>query len=68
MKIFNFSKNNKESKKFAVYKALEISKNNISILSVKSKLYLKSILMKLINCIYINDDDRILIKKEFKLN
>ena len=66
--IFDFSKNNKESKKFAVYKALQISKKNISILSLKNKLYLKSIIIKLIKCEYINDNDKILIKKKFKLN
>ena len=66
--IFDFSKNNKESKKFAVYKALEISNKKIPTLSLKNKLYLKSIINKLINCIYISDDDKLLIKKKFKLN
>ena len=65
--IIDFSKNNEKCKKYAVYKALEISKNNIFALSLKNQLYLKSILNKLINCKYINKDDKKIIKKEFKL-
>jgi len=66
--IFDFSKNNEENKKYAVFKALEISKNNITILSLKDLLYLKSILMKLLKCKYINNDNKLLIKKAFRLD
>lgn len=65
--IIDFSKNNKEYKRYAVYKALKMKKKNINVLSLKSKRYLKSILKKLINCKYINNEDKILIKKKYKL-
>ena len=66
--IFDFSKNIEKNKKYAVYKALDIGKNNINILSLKNQIYLKSILMKLLKCKYIKNEDKVLIKKEFKLN
>ena len=65
--IIDFSKNNKECKKYAVYKALSIKIQNFKILSLNNKIYLKSILKKIINCHYINSDDKILIKNKFKL-
>jgi hypothetical protein len=65
--LIDFSKNNEESKKYAVYKALEISNKNINILSIKDRLYLKLILKKLINSKYINNDDKLLIKKKFNI-
>ena len=65
--IFDFSRNNKEYKKFAVYKALNIRINNFNILSLNNKIYLKSILKKLINCKYINNEDKQLITKKYKI-
>ena len=65
--IFDFSKNNKESKKYAVYKALSIRIYNFKILSLNFKIYLNSILKKLINCKYINNEDKQLITKKYKL-
>ena len=63
--IIDFSKNNNENKKYAVYKALSIKKKNISILNLDNQLYLKKILKKLMNCKYIKKNDAILLKKEF---
>ena len=65
--IFDFSKNNFESKKFAVYKALNIrngiyfkslNKNNVD--------YLKIVLKKILSCKYISQQDKINIKIKFK--
>jgi hypothetical protein len=63
--IFDFTKNNFKSKKFAVYQALKIRKceyfellNNINIR------YLKVTLRKLFSCPYINNED----KKKLKIN
>ena len=66
--IIDFSKKNKENKKYAVYKALEISKNDFSLLNLKDQIYLKKILIKLINSKYIDRHDKLLIKNLFKIN
>ena len=66
--LFDFSRNNKESKKYVVYKALRISKHNITNLKIKTHLYLKSILIKIFNCKYINNNDRLILKKKFSFN
>ena len=56
--ILDFSKNNEENKKYAVYQALKISKRNVRKFSIKNKLYLKAILKKLINSKYIINNDK----------
>lgn len=65
--ILDFSKNNEENKKYAVYKALDISKTNIGTFTIIIKIYLKSILKKLFKNKYIKNNDKILIKKNFQL-
>jgi glycosyltransferase involved in cell wall biosynthesis len=64
--ILDFSKSNEKCKKFAVLKAFDISnqikKHKLS--KVNSK-FLKSILIKILDCIYINQNDKKLIKEEF---
>jgi glycosyltransferase involved in cell wall biosynthesis len=64
--ILDFSKSNEKYKKFAVLKAFDISdqikKHKLS--KVNSK-FLKSILIKILDCKYINQNDKKLIKEEF---
>ena len=65
--IFDFSKNDFESKKYAVYKAMYI--RNTSFYKSLDKInieYLKSTLKKLLSCPYINNDDKAKIKINFK--
>ena len=65
--IFDFSKNNFESKKFAVYKAINI-KNGIyfSSLDKNNLKFLKFVLKKLLSCQYISNEDKIILKINFK--
>jgi glycosyltransferase involved in cell wall biosynthesis len=65
--IFDFSKNNFESKKFAVYKAINI-KNGIyfSSLDKNNLIFLKFVLKKLLSCQYISNEDKIILKIIFK--
>lgn len=66
--IFDFSKETKYYKKFAVLKAYEISNKikNYKLSEVNNK-FLKSILNKMIHCKYISQNDKILIKKKFSV-
>jgi glycosyltransferase involved in cell wall biosynthesis len=66
--IFDFTKNNFKSKKFAVYKAINIrngkyfkSLNNVNIR------FLKLTLKKLLFCPYIDNKDKIELKNNFKV-
>jgi len=64
--ILDFSKETKYYKKFAVLKAYEISNKlkNYNLSEFNNK-FLKSILNKMLHCKYINQNDKILIKKKF---
>lgn len=65
--IFDFTKNDFKSKKYAVYKAISIK--NCKFFKSLNKFnidYLKSTLKKLLSCPYINNDDKIKIKINFK--
>ena len=65
--IFDFTKNDLKSKKYAVYKAIDIS--NCRFFKSLNKInidYLKSTLKKLLSCPYINNDDKTKIKIIFK--
>jgi hypothetical protein len=65
--IFDFTKNDLKSKKYAVYKAIDIS--NCRFFKSLNKInidYLKSTLKKLLSCPYINNDDKTKIKINFK--
>ena len=64
--IFNFSKNNFESKKIIIEKLLEIRNSDFFSLSNKNNsIYLKNILKKIIECKYIIKEDKSHIKKIF---
>ena len=65
--IFDFTKNDFKSKKFSVYKAIEI-RNSIffKYLNKINISYLKLIIKKLLSCPYINNEDKIKIKINFK--
>ena len=64
--IFNFSKNNLESKKIVIEKLLEIRNSDFFSLSNKNNsIYLKNILKKIIECKYIIKEDKSHIKKIF---
>ena len=65
--IFDFTKNDFKSKKYAVYKAIYIK--NCKFFKSLDKFnidYLKSTLKKLLSCPYINNDDKTKIKINFK--
>ena len=64
--ILDFSKSNEKYKKFAVLKAFDIS-NQIKKykLSKVNSTFLKSILIKILDCKYISQNDKKLIKKKF---
>ena len=64
--ILEFSKSNEKYKKFAVLKAFDIS-NQIKKykLSKVNSTFLKSILIKILDCKYISQNDKKLIKKKF---
>ena len=65
--IFDFTKNDFKNKKFAVYKAIEI--RNSTFFKYLNKInisYLKLILRKLLSCLYINNEDKIKLKINFK--
>ena len=65
--IFDFSKLNFKSKKFAVYKAINIRNgiyfNSLDKINLK---YLKFVLKKLLFCQYISNDDKTILKNVFK--
>lgn len=65
--IFDFTKNDFKSKKYAVYKAINIKNSRFfKSLNKINKDYLKSTLKKLLSCPYINNDDKTKIKIYFK--
>ena len=66
--MYDFSKNNYEAKKYIKLKALEIrqfSFFNTAIHKKNNKEYLKNILQKIINCKYINLNDKRIIINNF---
>ena len=64
--IFDFSKNNLESKKLVIEKLLEIKNSDFFNLSNKDNaIYLKKILKKIIGCEYITKEDKIQITRIF---
>ena len=66
--MYDFSKNNYEAKKYIKLKALEIrqlSFFNTAINKKSNKEYLKNILKKIINCKYINLEDKRIIINNF---
>ena len=66
--IIDFLKDNKENKKFAVYKALLIGKmKNLHLLNKKNYLYLKSILNKIIFSKNVLENDKNKIKLIFNI-
>jgi glycosyltransferase involved in cell wall biosynthesis len=61
--IFDFTKNDFKSKKFAVYKAIEIRNSKFFKFLNKINInYLKLILRKLLSCSYINNKDKMILK------
>ena len=63
--LIDFLKENEENKKYAVYKALNMN-INISKLNEKTKIYLKSVLQKIINCRFISDENKLKILNKFQ--
>lgn len=65
--IFDFTKNNLENKKFTVYKAIQMRNNQYfnSLNKINIK-YLFIVLKKIFSCKYINDEDKNILKKNFK--
>ena len=64
--LIDFLKDNKESKIYAVYKALKIN-NQILYSNKKLKIYFKSVLKKILDCKYINKQNKFKILNKFKL-
>ena len=67
--MFDFSKNNYETKKYIVLKTLEIRNIhffNKTIQNIRNYNYLKNILKKIFDCKYIYLNDKNKIKKNFK--
>lgn len=65
--IFDFTRNDFESKKFAVYQAINIKNSTFfNSLNEINKNYLKTTLIKLVSCPYINNKDKTNLKKNFK--
>ena len=65
--IFDFSKNDFKSKKFAFYMAIIIRKSKFfNSFNEINKIYLKLTLKKLISCPYINNEDKTKLKIIFK--
>lgn len=63
--IFDFLKNNEESKKYAVYKAIRL--NYIKkYLNKKLRKYFKYVLKKIIECQYINKENKLKLLNNFK--
>jgi len=62
--VFDFSKN--EYKKSAVDKLFEIkNRGYYTLKNEKNKIYLKSVIYKIMNCEYIEENYKIKIRKEF---
>jgi len=65
--IFDFTRQDFKSKKFAVYKAINIRNGRFfKSLNEVNKNYLNLILNKIINCPYISNKDKIILKTNFK--
>ena len=65
--IIEFLKENEKYKKYAVYKANDVfNKIKYSSLSNNNKIFLKSTLKKIMNCKYINKNDKIQIVNRFR--
>ena len=65
--IFDFTKNDFKSKKFAFYKSLQIKKSILfKALNKNNKYFLIRLLKKILSCQYINNKDKKKIKKEYK--
>ena len=63
--LFDFSKNDIETKSYVAQYALGFSINRINKLDNKSKLYFKSIIEKIIESQYISKENKLKIKKKF---
>ena len=65
--IFDFTKNTIKHKKFSVYKAIQIRKSRLfKSLNKMSKTYLIIVLKKILLSIFINNEDKKIIKKTFE--
>ena len=64
--LFDFSKNDFESKSYVVQYALTFSVNRIKKLDKKSKTYFKSIIKKLLICPFISKENKYNIEEKFK--
>ena len=64
--LFDFSRNNFETKKYVVDKALEIKNYEFfKIKNEKNKNYLKTVLEKMMKCKYISNEDKYKLKQYF---
>ena len=66
--IYDFTKNNEKDKKYVISNALLIKKSFLShiLLNKENRKFLKKVLKKIITSHYINDDNKQLIKDNFK--
>ena len=66
--LYDFSKNDFQTKKYVVLKAVEISKNDFfkkAINNEKNRCYLKNVLKKIISCKYISNNDKNIIIRSY---
>ena len=62
---FDFTKNTFKDKKYVVSKVFEIRNSKFFDLSKKNRNYLKEVFKKIMDCKYINDEDKLEIKEKY---